>query len=254
MRLVEKGIIDLDKPLYKYLPFEDVSHDKRYKLITARLVLSHQSGFPNWAERNKQGQFDLLFTPGSQFGYSGEGFEYLKRVVEKVTGKDIGTVLKEEVIDPLDWKGVFFTTTDYVKSSISNGQSLAGFPSKNSHVKSPMMAFSMVVNANSFTTFAMAMRDKKGLKPETFKEMMTIHSHEEKNVYWGLGFQLDKTDFGNAYGHSGYMPSSGFLCNYIFFPDLDMGYTMFTNSTTGWWLSIELLREFLITGKTNNEK
>jgi CubicO group peptidase (beta-lactamase class C family) len=48
-RLAERGVIDLDKPLYQYLPFEAIAHDDRYKLITARHVLSHRTGFPNWA-------------------------------------------------------------------------------------------------------------------------------------------------------------------------------------------------------------
>jgi len=252
MRLVEKGIIDLDKPLYEYLPFEDVAHDDRYKRITARLILSHQSGFPNWAERNDNGQFDLLFTPGTQFGYSGEGFEYLKRVAEHVTQKDIGTILKEEVLVPLNWNDVYFKTTEEVKQRISNGQSLKGFPSRNSRVKNPMMAYSMVVEAQSFVNFALGLRNRKGLRSDTYDEMLKIHSTEEDGFHWGLGVHLEETNLGIAYGHSGYMPSSGFLCNFIFFPELDMGYVMFTNSTTGWWLTIELLKEFLITGKGNS--
>ncbi|HQU53263.1 MAG TPA: serine hydrolase domain-containing protein, partial [Saprospiraceae bacterium] len=121
MRLSERGIVDLDKPLYEYLPFPEVAHDKRYKLITARHVLSHQTGLPNWAERNEKGEFDLLFTPGTNFGYSGEGFEYLKRVVIKLLHKDIQSILKEELIEPLDLKNFYFETDDYVRQNIADG-------------------------------------------------------------------------------------------------------------------------------------
>jgi CubicO group peptidase (beta-lactamase class C family) len=48
MRMVEKGLLNLDTPLYKYLPYPDIEHDDRYKLITARMVLNHTTGFPNW--------------------------------------------------------------------------------------------------------------------------------------------------------------------------------------------------------------
>lgn len=48
MKMAEKGKLDLDKPLYQYLPFPEISHDERYKLITARMVLNHTTGFPNW--------------------------------------------------------------------------------------------------------------------------------------------------------------------------------------------------------------
>jgi len=49
MRLADKEIIDLDKPLYEYLHFDQIKHNEGYELITARIVLSHQSGLPNWA-------------------------------------------------------------------------------------------------------------------------------------------------------------------------------------------------------------
>ncbi|WP_394971048.1 serine hydrolase domain-containing protein [uncultured Croceitalea sp.] len=48
LKQVEKGILQLDEPLYRYLPNPDISYDERYKTITARMVLCHSSGFPNW--------------------------------------------------------------------------------------------------------------------------------------------------------------------------------------------------------------
>ena len=60
MQLVDEGKIDLDKPLYTYLPkplpeydnYKDLADDDRYKLITARMCLDHTTGFPNWREGN----------------------------------------------------------------------------------------------------------------------------------------------------------------------------------------------------------
>src|SRR4030095_6183209 len=37
-RLAERGVIDLNKPLYEYLPYKDIEQDERYKLITAKHV------------------------------------------------------------------------------------------------------------------------------------------------------------------------------------------------------------------------
>src|SRR5262249_49289907 len=68
LRLVDRGVLDLDTPLYTYLPYEDIAHDDRYKLITARMVLTHRTGFPNW----RTGKLDIKFTPGTQVSYSGE--------------------------------------------------------------------------------------------------------------------------------------------------------------------------------------
>ena len=55
-RLAERGVIDLDKPLYLYLPYPDIEYDERYKLMTARHVLTHRTGFPNWRWMNEDGK------------------------------------------------------------------------------------------------------------------------------------------------------------------------------------------------------
>jgi CubicO group peptidase (beta-lactamase class C family) len=70
MKLVEKGLLNLDTPLTKYTT-RRITTDARIDLITARHVLSHTTGFPNW----RQGpDLPIQFTPGSQYQYSGEGF------------------------------------------------------------------------------------------------------------------------------------------------------------------------------------
>jgi hypothetical protein len=84
MKMVEKGILNLDQPLYTYLPYPDIAYDDRYKLITARMVLSHTSGFPNWRFFNKDNKLDIKFTPGTQYLYSGEGFEYLAKMTFRI--------------------------------------------------------------------------------------------------------------------------------------------------------------------------
>ena len=72
MKQVEKGLLDLDKPLYEYLPYPDIEYDERYKLINARMILSHSSGFPN----RRQDSLKIAITPGSNYSYSGEGNKY----------------------------------------------------------------------------------------------------------------------------------------------------------------------------------
>ena len=83
----------------RYLP-SYVEGDDRVNLITARLVLTHRTGFPNWRPRGKPLQ--IHFTPGERFSYSGEGFVYLQQAVEK----------KQTVFDPLK-----MTDSSYLKLS-----------------------------------------------------------------------------------------------------------------------------------------
>ena len=84
LKLVEKGKLDLDKPLVAYLPYPDIANDERGHSITARMVLAHTTGFPNW--RPKNAPLKIHFQPGDRFSYSGEGFLFLQKVVEQVTG------------------------------------------------------------------------------------------------------------------------------------------------------------------------
>src|SRR5499426_3611769 len=100
LKLLDAGKFDLDKPLNQYLPGNyDVGEDQRLSQITARHVLSHTPGFPNW--RPQGGALKIHFTPGERFSYSGEGFVYLSKVIERVTGEKFNEFMKRMVFDPL---------------------------------------------------------------------------------------------------------------------------------------------------------
>lgn len=82
----KKKIINLDKPLYLYYkdPMIDTTNGY-YKLVTARMVLFHSTGFPNW--RKDENFKNILYfnnKPGTTYGYSGEGFQYLAKVLCKI--------------------------------------------------------------------------------------------------------------------------------------------------------------------------
>lgn len=84
MKLCEKGVMDLDTPLTKYTSERFLHGDPRLDLITARHVLSHTSGFPNF--RSKEEPLAIHFTPGEKWSYSGEGYSYLQSVVTHLIG------------------------------------------------------------------------------------------------------------------------------------------------------------------------
>src|SRR5688500_14016344 len=67
LRLVDSGKLDLDTPLVKYLPGRyDVGDDSRLDQITARHVLSHTTGFPNWRPRGAE-TLKIYIVPGHHF-------------------------------------------------------------------------------------------------------------------------------------------------------------------------------------------
>ncbi len=101
LSLVHDGLIELDRPVREYLPLPNPD-DPHAAGFTARRFLSHTSGWPNW--RGGSQPMVAGFEPGSRWSYSGEGFFFLQRVAEKVTGKGIGRLARELVFEPLGMK------------------------------------------------------------------------------------------------------------------------------------------------------
>ena len=97
LRLADRGEFDLDRPLLEMLEYPRVAHDERSKRITARMVLSHGTGLPNWGGERLTLQFD----PGTAYGYSGEGFVFLQKAIERVTGRSLEALARREVFQPL---------------------------------------------------------------------------------------------------------------------------------------------------------
>jgi CubicO group peptidase (beta-lactamase class C family) len=256
-RLAERGIIDLDKPLYQYLPYPDIEYDERYKLITAKHVLTHRTGFPNWRDMNPDNKLDLKFTPGTKYKYSGEGFEYLKMVIETITGKKVEQVLQEEVIQPMSLYHTFFSTNDSLKQMKSEGH-YNMFPNSKGLPDQPGMAYSMHTEAKIFTNFMLYLFEQKGLSEATYKTMLTkqseypVDSTEEKPSspsYMGISLDIRETPFGISFGHGG--NNGDFTCRFEMFKDLKMGYVVFTNSNTSDLLLYDALGRFLIEGKND---
>ena len=102
LKLVDAGKLKLDEPLAPYLPKEFVEGDPRFKQITARFVLSHRTGFPNWPGDGQP--LTIHFTPGEKFSYSGAGMVFLQKAVEKITGKPLNDYMQEAVFGPLGMK------------------------------------------------------------------------------------------------------------------------------------------------------
>jgi CubicO group peptidase (beta-lactamase class C family) len=119
LTLVDEGKIDLDRPLKTYVP-DHTPADPRGDLVTARHVLSHTTGYVNWRNRT-----ELLLTPsfdpGSRFQYSGEGFYYLQRVVEKVTGKGFEQFIQERLFAPFGMRSSTYFWRDDASTRLTSG-------------------------------------------------------------------------------------------------------------------------------------
>lgn len=93
--------------------------------ITARHLLSHSGGWRNW-RNNTSTALTADFEPGSRWSYSGEGFFFLQRIVEKLTGKSISILARERVFQPLGMKRSSFVGLEELEPDRATGHTGRG--------------------------------------------------------------------------------------------------------------------------------
>jgi CubicO group peptidase (beta-lactamase class C family) len=96
MRLADEKRLDLDKPLVAYRRPAYLGQDPNLELVTARHVLAHSTGLPNWGS----GPLVTRNAPGSNYTYSGEAFIWLQLVVETIMGMGLGDVMQAKLFGP----------------------------------------------------------------------------------------------------------------------------------------------------------
>jgi len=109
MRLWEQGKLDLDAPVYRYLPdFRGAQKDS----VTLRHLFTHSAGLHWWVDLwNKAETKDealafihelpLDYAPGDSMIYSDLGLILIGEILEKVTGRQIDQLAAELVFSPL---------------------------------------------------------------------------------------------------------------------------------------------------------
>ncbi len=247
-RLAERGIVDLDKSLYEYHPesshVADVRADERLRMITARHVLAHRTGFPNW----RGDKLTIDFTPGSQFGYSGEGFEYLGEVVSHVTRKRVDEMLRDEVFVPLGIAGAHAVCNQELAKLSATGHDGAQ-PLPKWMPSEPLMAASLHISANDYARFLVAILNRSGMSDVQFQNMLQpqfVDREGSSERPYCLGMPVQETPHGKKYSHSG-RNSGGFSCYFALYDEKKFGYVFFVNN----WRASDfnkILEAYLVTG------
>lgn len=265
MQLVEEGVIDLDKPVYKYLEkplpeyekYKDLSGDDRYKLITARMLLDHTGGFPNWRWFNLSQKLDIKFMPGTKYSYSGEGISLLQLVIETITKKDVGQMIRERIFKPFGMTRTNLIWEERFEDNYAIGHDEKEKPLGHRKRKAAQAAGSMDTTISDYAEFISNVMRGRGLKPQTKALMLTpqiqIFSRQqfptpsnettEENrkiqLSYGLGWGLIHTPHGKAYFKEGHDDGWG---NYgICFPDKKIAVILMSNSSNGESIFKELL-------------
>jgi CubicO group peptidase (beta-lactamase class C family) len=236
MRLAERDAFDIDRPLAEYLPYERLEHEDSYRAMTARHVMMHASGLRNWQE----GRLDLLFAPGNGFNYSGEGFVYLQKVIEHVTGLTIEHLARREVFDPLGMTRTSYVWQEAFAGNAATGTNEDGRPRPLPHLHQGNAAHSLLTTATDYARFVVAAMSGQGLADTTLAQMLRPHhsAHRPRNptagdpyVFWGLGWGLQQGTAGRALFHWG--DNGAWRCYVVVYPERQTGVVYFTNSVQG---------------------
>jgi len=260
LKLVEQGRLELDRPLCEYLDKPYLTGEPQHRKITARMVLSHTTGFPNWRKSGWRsgGPLPVLAEPGTRFTYSGEGFTYLQRVMEHITGEPFERYVKRTLFEPLG-----ITTASYVWED-GFEKLAAGWlpgpdevPAKRTLYREANAAYSLYCSPTEYALFLVEMLklDRSGphsLTARSIQAMLTRTTKAEgrppvvrggakssEPTYYGLGWAIDKTAAGDRIHHSG--SNRGFRCYCEFDPQRGSGIVIMTNASSGRELWQELI-------------
>ncbi|MFG4005025.1 serine hydrolase [Flavobacterium aquidurense] len=245
LKLVSSGKLNLDEPLSKYWADPDIANDPNTKLLTTRIILSHQTGFPNWRFMNESGKLDFKFKPGTKYQYSGEGFEYLRKALEKKFNKTLEQLADELVFKPLkmtDSKFVWNDITAISRYAINyDNKGNAYEPVKN---KTANAADDLLTTIQDYGTFLCSVMNSDGLSKAVFDDMTSHQVETKKNKYFGLGFEI--YDLGNsnyALSHGG--ADKGVQTIVLLLPKTKQGLIIFTNVDDGYKVYEKIVNHYL---------
>ncbi len=240
LKAVELGILNLDTPLTKYLLYPGLVNDRRIDLVTARMILSHSSGFPNWHPKDRP--LNLLYSPGKKFSYAGESFAYLQTVIEQLTQLSLEQFMQELVFIPLNMTSSTFEWLD--NHSKASGHDLTGMPVENDKNRSPHAAFTLHTTALDYAKFVATCLEETDCTATLFNQMTfpQIQTHSMQ-ISWGLGWGLQKTIRGPSFWHWG---DSQYFRNFVFgFKEHKQAWIIFTNGAKGQSVISEIIQKHL---------
>lgn len=219
MQLVEQGKIDLDAPIQKYC----AAFPEKQWPITARLILSHQSGIRHYklpGESRGARHFNgietslsifkddaLLHEPGAKFSYTTYGYSVLGCAIEGASGESYGVYLRDHVFKPA---GMASTRLDDQRAIIADrargyeslmGQIVNAWPHDTS-MKIP--GGGLVSTPVDLVRFAIAVQSGKIVKKETLQQMWTANKTKDgKDTEYGFGWGMGQRAGMKLFSHGG---------------------------------------------------
>jgi len=263
MQLVEKGALDLDAPVQKYVPSFPV---KEFPL-TARLLLCHQSGVRNYrrgeAETGKHypSLVDALeifkddpldHEPGTRYTYTTYGYTLLGVVIEGASGMPFPEYLKKHVLEPAGMRSTFVDDVYAILPHRARGYQPKVYGVFDGQWRNASLLDSsykipgggLVSTAEDMARFAIAVLDGRLVTGRTFETMsVNQKTRDGQPTGYGYGWYIDgregREPSDGSVHHGGVQP--GFTSDFWLLPRRHLAIAILTNLEGGGRLGLATL-------------
>ena len=248
-KLSEEGKLSLDDKMAQYLSAADrISHGSE---ITIRRLLNMTSGIYDYTdsddyndevERNPHRspwtpeeileyvyKEKAVFSPGEGWEYSNTNYILLDMLVKAVSGTSLAAEMRRIIHAPLGLGNTFMEIQEPREGGFG-GLIVRGYENDEEDVTEIQDALGLgdgglISDAQGVAKFLQALFvDKVLLSAASLNQMRDFHASEA----YGLGLELRKTQFGDAWGHSG--GSCGFEGDMLYLPESDVIFVLLTNT------------------------
>jgi len=230
--------------------------DERFARVTPAMLLSHQSGLPNWRGRfDRTGetystQFKATDTlrlkqdPGTGFSYSGEGYLYLQRVLEGRTSENLEDLARRRLFSPLNMTRSSYIPEPRLESLLAQGYYRDGDSRPAAAARVPVSAASLITTSRDYAAFLQELLRQEDLLEEMANPLVPVDTLDGTLISWGLG--LGVIDYeGDRYAfHWGDNPA--FKAYYIISLSEKKGVVWLANSEEGLSFRNSLIRAVFV--------
>lgn len=179
LQLAAERRLDLDRPILEYTgPLDTVPRwaelmaDPRAQRITARMLLSHTSGFANFRFLNPGEKLLIHFEPGSRYAYSGEGLNLLQYVIERIMRQPLDVQMRERVFTPLGMRRTSMVWDSTFAADLAMGHDSTGAMVGHSRRGTPRAAGSADTDIRDMATYLRAVLRGTSLGAAGRREML----------------------------------------------------------------------------------
>jgi CubicO group peptidase (beta-lactamase class C family) len=186
MQMRDEGMIALDGPIAEMLErplpdygnlddygnWGDLAGDERWRALTPRHLLTHSSGFANFAFLEPDRKLRFHFDPGARYAYSGEGISLLQFAIEEGVGLNLGAEMQRRVFDRFAMANTSLIWRPDFARNLADGWKADGSVEPHDERSRVRAAGSMDTTIADFARFAAGFMRGEGLSDEGRAEMI----------------------------------------------------------------------------------